>query len=192
VQWPENWKLDAAKGAADFAHEGLSISLQTDPAAPANLQYFNLTLPVSRGRHTYCQFSDFSTSATLPAWHMQLDRTLLEKHVPVVAVADRDTLSPQAQERLQKLLGMIQGRGVFILRPALRDEKLRAAFEEYSPIQLDFKQLAENEKRLKSPWLAALQEQKFELPKFQPATQPATQTSATAPRPTPDSLPAPP
>jgi hypothetical protein len=93
-------------------------------------------------------------------------------------VADADTFSPEARERLGKFRGLLNGGGLFILRTALREDRLRVAVEKNSPIKLDFEQIRANDEKLRGAWRAALAEQGFDVPqpKPKPAPPPAAES----------------
>jgi hypothetical protein len=63
-----------------------------------------------------------------------------------------------------KVQGLLRGKGLFIIRPVMRDPALRAAFEKNSPIRINFDEVKTNDENLRERWLKALREQGIEFP----------------------------
>ena len=122
------------------------------------------------------RFDSIVFDAPPPAWHRTLNEAALAKHISVVDMDNSDALPPKAQAKLVKFKSVMNGRALFVLRSAMRDDELLANIEKNSTLRLDFDEVRANEKKLSGTWVKALAEQGIAMPK--PAARPATKPAA--------------
>lgn len=175
---PEGLLVNSEERIAKFRHKDTEAALMvTGQDTPLPFMFSFETGDDSR--FAKLKFDSFGFEKPLPDWHRSVDQVALVKSVPVVAVADAAQMAPEAQDRLHKVQGLLKGRGLFILRPALRDAKLREAIEKNSPIKLDFEAMKANDEKLSDPWRKALRQQGIEVPRSTSTTNPAASTKST-------------
>ena len=116
-------------------------------------------------KRVHMRFGSFVFGAAdVPAWHRPIDRVVLANQVPVVAVADIDAQPPEKRQRMETFRKLNAGGGLYILRPALRDDALRQRIEKNSPLKLDFDEIRRNDEKLRDPWRLALRRQGIDMP----------------------------
>lgn len=172
---PNQLKLtvDSSKRrVATFKNPTLNVSLTataTDPPAPVVFNFVSesTTQPLT------LRFDSFVLNAAPPAWHKALDETALARRIPVIDAENPDKLPIKTQVKLVKFKSVLNSRGMFILRAALRDDALREQVEKNSRLRLDFDAVSENSKKITPQWLAGLAEQGIRMPRPTPATKPA-------------------
>lgn len=156
--------VNRAARSAEFADGNkVQVKLIVDENVPPRPTAFSIDSQIGTRRALF-QGSSFVYGAPVPKWHREMNSLALFKHLRTRAVRDKALFSPEERERLTKVVGLLQGGGLFIIRPALRDPALRAAFEKNSPIHLDFEEVKANDTTLRTAWLKALREQEFEFP----------------------------
>jgi hypothetical protein len=171
---PDQLKLtvDSSKRrVATFKNPTLTVSLTASPNDPPAPVAFNF-ISESTTQPLSLRFDSFVLNAAPPAWHRALDEAALAKRIPVIDAENPDKLPIKTQVKLVKFKSVLNSRGLFILRTALRDNALREQVEKNSRLRIDFDEVSENSKKLTPQWLAALAEQGIKMPKATPTTRP--------------------
>jgi hypothetical protein len=170
-QTPGALKVTERPPAAWFDAKGTEAILEVGEKDASPAAFF-LRSRDARQRMTV-RFDGFAFAGKTPPWHRPVDEAGWPEQLALAAVADVETLPADARDRLKAFQQLLNGGGLFILRPALRDPELQRSIERNSPVKLDFTAIRANDEKLRDAWRKVLHEQQFDLPDLAPASKPS-------------------